>query len=150
MDRVLEASIKGFEDASSYNMHRPTYPEHGVEALLKQLRVSGLKGARIIDLGAGTGIFTRMLAGREESFEIVAVEPHDEMRAQLEKRRLINVTVLKGDARAIPAASQEFDAVITAQVRLMYREPMRVMSFDIFYSVLSLVSTTTSRGPSQR
>lgn len=74
---IPSASAKGFQNASSYDKHRPSYPPEAVTRFLKHLQVSGVKEARIIDLAAGTGKFTEMLVGREEDFEILAVEPHD-------------------------------------------------------------------------
>lgn len=48
----------GFEDASSYDKYRPSYPEEAVGKLLEHLGLSGVKGARVIDLASGTGKFT--------------------------------------------------------------------------------------------
>lgn len=70
-----------------------------------------------MDLGAGTGIFTEALAAREEGFEIVAVEPHADMRAVLEKRNLPGVKVVDGTAEDVPVESGWADAVFVAQVR---------------------------------
>ena len=44
---------------------------------LDHLQISGVKRARIVDLGAGSGKFTELLVGRDEDFDILAVEPHD-------------------------------------------------------------------------
>ncbi len=72
---ILSASTKGFHDASLYDKHRPSYPPEAVTRFLEHLQVHGMKGARIVDLAAGTGKFTELLAGRDEGFEILAVEP---------------------------------------------------------------------------
>lgn len=74
---IPSASTKGFENASSYDKHRPSYPAEAVTRFLKHLQVSGVKKACIVDLAAGTGKFTELLAGRDESFDILAVEPHN-------------------------------------------------------------------------
>lgn len=73
---ISSASTKGFENASSYDKHRPSYPSEAVTRFLKHLQVDGVKRARIVDLAAGTGKFTELLAGRDESFDILAIEPH--------------------------------------------------------------------------
>ena len=72
---IPSASTKGFQDASSYDKHRPSYPAEAVTRFLKHLQVQGLRKARIVDLAAGTGKFTELLVGRDEAFEILAVEP---------------------------------------------------------------------------
>ena len=42
--------------------------------------VSGLHGTRIVDLAAGTGKLTELLAARDEEFDILAAEPYARMR----------------------------------------------------------------------
>ena len=120
MSYIVEASTKGFVKAAAYDAHRPSYPPKAVGSLLQHLQVTGLKGARILDLGAGTGKFTEILTKQEENFQIFAVEPHDAMRQELCNKELPGVKVLKGDAKAIPIDNQVFDAVVAAQVRSCY------------------------------
>lgn len=115
---IPSASVKGFQDGSRYDQHRPSYPLEAVDSLLKHVQVAGLKGARIVDLAAGTGKFTGLLADRQEGFEIIAVEPNDGMRVELEKKGLNGVRVLKGEASSMKGVeNQSVDAIIAAQVR---------------------------------
>ena len=115
---IPSASVKGFQDGSRYDQHRPSYPLEAVDSLLKHLQVAGLNGARIVDLAAGTGKFTGLLANRQEAFEIIAVEPHDGMQVELDKKGLNGVKVLKGEASSMKGVeNQSVDAVIAAQVR---------------------------------
>lgn len=86
---IPSASTKGFQNASSYDKHRPSYPPEAVTRFLEHLQVNGVKRARIVDLAAGTGKFTELLVGRDEDFEILAVEPHN--GAYLYKRSSINL-----------------------------------------------------------
>lgn len=113
---LADVAITGFAAASSYDLYRPSYPAKAVQQLLARLNIAGGQGARILDLAAGTGKFTQLLAEREERFEIVAVEPHEGMRSELEKKGLRNVTVIEGDARRVPLEDGSVDAVIVAQV----------------------------------
>ena len=114
--QVLSASTKGFANANSYDRHRPSYPAEAVDSLLKHLQVQGVKGARIVDLAAGTGKFTELLANRDESFDIMAVEPHNQMREELKRKILSNVEVINGEASNIKGIEiQSVDAVIAAQ-----------------------------------
>lgn len=113
---IAGVALTGFASSSSYDAHRPSYPSDAVEALLDVLEIQDQKGAKILDLGAGTGKFTQILAARPEGYETLAVEPHDGMRAELEKKKLENVIVRKGTAENledIPDQSQQ--AVVVAQ-----------------------------------
>lgn len=116
MTSIHKAALSGFSSASQYDTHRPSYPQSAVSALLSALKVSGMQGARIIDLAAGTGKFTELLAARDEGFEIVALEPHDGMREELVRKQLRGVTVGKGTAEDMGVEEQWADAVIIAQV----------------------------------
>jgi ubiquinone/menaquinone biosynthesis C-methylase UbiE len=113
---LVDPVQNGFAKASSYDKYRPTYSHEEVEHLLTDLQLTDRHGAKVLDLGAGTGKFTEVLAARPEKFETVAVEPHDDMRAELEKKSLQGVQVLKGWASSIPVHSQSVDAVVVAQV----------------------------------
>ena len=116
---VPMASTVGFRNDSFYDQHRPSYPAEAVDSLLKHLQVHGVDGARVVDLAAGTGKFTRLLADRNERYEIIAVEPHEEMRMELQMKKLAGVSVLRGDASDMSGIeNQSIDAVIANQVRL--------------------------------
>ncbi|TKX25322.1 methyltransferase domain-containing protein 11 [Elsinoe australis] len=105
----------GFAKAADYDTHRPSFSAASVDILLENVRLLGNKGATVIDLAAGTGKFTEILAKREERFKIIAVEPHDDMRAVLEKKQLPGVEVLKGLSTEMPLPDGSADAVIAAQ-----------------------------------
>lgn len=107
---------RGFQNASNYDAHRPSYPAEGVDKLLANLRVKGQNNARIIDLACGTGKFTELLAKREEEFEIIGVEPHTGMREELVKKALKGVRVQEGDAGHMSVEDGWGDALIAAQV----------------------------------
>lgn len=106
----------GFANAASYDAYRPTYPADAVSALLARLNIAGRAGARIVEVGAGTGKFTEALVARPESFEIIAVEPQNDMRKQLEVKKLKGVKVIGGNAAHMNVDEGWADAVVIAQV----------------------------------
>ena len=116
MTGLDERAQTGFAKSGAYDQYRPTYSSTITQLLLEKLRVAGRNGAKILDLAAGTGKFTELLAARDEKYEIIAVEPHDDMRKVLENKKLPNVTVKTGTAESIPLEDASVDAVICAQV----------------------------------
>lgn len=115
---IAPSALTGFANASSYDKHRPSYPMEAVNNLLSHLQIKGLTGAKVVDLGAGTGKFTTLLAKRPENYEILAIEPLEAMRKELESKRLRGVSVMAGNATSIAVESQSVDAVIASQVAL--------------------------------
>jgi ubiquinone/menaquinone biosynthesis C-methylase UbiE len=109
-------AASGFQNASNYDAHRPSFPPEAVNKLLIHLGVANRKNARIIDLACGTGKFTESLVSREEEFEVVGIEPHAGMREQLVKKNLRGVEVLEGDAAHMLVEDGWGDALIAAQV----------------------------------
>ncbi len=66
--------------AVDYEKYRPGYSLDAVRAIVSQLG-NPVDACDAADVGAGTGIFTRLLAA--QGFRsVVAVEPNDDMRAQ--------------------------------------------------------------------
>jgi SAM-dependent methyltransferase len=105
-----QASI-GFERAAdAYERGRPEYPAAAVEHLIKTLNIG--RDTRIVELGAGTGKFTRRLV--PTGAEILAVEPVDAMRRKL-SHLLPGLNVVDGTAEAIPLPDASADAVVVAQ-----------------------------------
>lgn len=92
--------------ARDYDRIRPTYPVEAVRWAI------GDPPARVVDLGAGTGILTRVL--QQAGFHPVPVEPDERMRAQL-AAATPGTTALAGSAEAIPMADGSVDAVLAGQ-----------------------------------
>lgn len=133
---------KGFAKSHAYDQHRPSYSASSVQFLLEQTRVSGRKHARVVDLAAGTGKFTELLAGRdEEEFEILAVEPHEQMREVLASKQLKGVTVMEGMAHDMPGIEDEsVDAVFVAQVcKVAQHTSLLQFHFYTFETIISLL-----------
>lgn len=96
--------------AAVYARYRPDYPAAGIRWALEA--VAGKAGAVVLNLGAGTGKLTGGLLAA--GVEVIAVEPDEEMRAEL-VRLYPEVTALSGAAEAIPLADGSVDAVLAGQ-----------------------------------
>ena len=95
-DHRLERARSFGPAAVLYDQVRPSYP---VEAITWALDPLGPGRHRVADVGAGTGILTRVLSSM--GHEIVAVEPDPRMREQL-SATTPGVEVVDGRAEAIP------------------------------------------------
>jgi SAM-dependent methyltransferase len=91
---------------AAYERGRPGYPPEAITA-------PGVpSSAAVLDLGAGTGKLTRLLAAYFA--RVTAVEPDSQMRRRLVASRP-EVEVLTGRAEAIPIGDASVDAVFAAQ-----------------------------------
>ncbi|MDX3119747.1 MULTISPECIES: class I SAM-dependent methyltransferase [Streptomyces] len=97
--------------AAQYAANRPSYPSALLDAI-EELAGRPLAGARVADVGAGTGISTALLHAR--GADVVAVEPGEGMAAQF-RRVLPEVTVVRGDGNHLPLADHSLDFLTYAQ-----------------------------------
>ena len=103
-----------------YVKYRPTYPAAAVECAL-----GGAPKGSIVDVGAGTGIWTALLAGRGR--DIVALEPNAEMRAAAPA--LQGVTWTGGTAEATGLADVSATLVTVAQAFHWFRADEALREF---------------------
>jgi SAM-dependent methyltransferase len=104
-----ESAAVGFARVvDTYERGRPSYPAEAVDLLV------GPGGADelAVDVGAGTGKFTRLLAARRS--RVVAVEPVAAMRAEL-ARHAPSARAVAGTAEALPLAGGVAGLVTVAQ-----------------------------------
>ncbi|MGC5017492.1 class I SAM-dependent methyltransferase [Micromonospora sp. DT47] len=94
--------------ASDYDRFRPRYPEAALRWALDGM----VAPARVVDLGAGTGILTRGVLAL--GHQVVPVEPDRGMRAQLDAATP-GTTALAGSAEAMPLPDGAADAVLVGQ-----------------------------------
>jgi ubiquinone/menaquinone biosynthesis C-methylase UbiE len=111
MPDIRSEALDGFgRAAQTYSRGRPDYPEEMLGWLSQSLEIG--PGKTAIDLGAGTGKFTKLLLQTKAT--VIAVEPVNAMRAEL-AANLPDVRTLTGTARAMTLGDATADAVVCAQ-----------------------------------
>jgi len=85
--------------SADYARFRPSYPAALIDAIFKGM--GAVETLRVVDVGAGTGISSRMLL--ERGAQVLAVEPNAEMRAEAAQSGL-DVRDARADALGLPAA----------------------------------------------
>ncbi|ASV38458.1 SAM-dependent methyltransferase [Pseudomonas sp. NS1(2017)] len=111
MTGVHTSAQQGFStQAVTYAQGRPDYPRQLTGWLADTLHIDAQSS--VIDLGAGTGKFTRLLSTLAPT--LIAVEPVAAMGAQLTKL-LPDVRLVNGTAQSIPLPAASADAVVCAQ-----------------------------------
>jgi SAM-dependent methyltransferase len=91
--------------AADYDRLRPTAPAEAIDWLLPD------RGLVVVDLGAGTGLLTRAVAGKAR--HVIAVEPDERMRTVLAARSP-GVEVLAGRGEDIPLPDASADVVLVS------------------------------------
>ena len=98
--------------AAEYDAVRPDYPAQLFDALESAMG-QPLLWSQACDVGAGTGIAARALAGRGST--VVAVDPGHGVLSVLASRSTSRVRPVVGRAEALPLCDNTFDVVTFAQ-----------------------------------
>ncbi|MEV6165096.1 class I SAM-dependent methyltransferase [Streptomyces sp. NPDC052052] len=106
------SQARSFDQAAvNYAAHRPSYPPDLIDAV-EELADRPLRGARVADIGAGTGLATALLHAR--GARVIAVEPGQGMASQF-RLGLPEVPLVLGDGNNLPLASGAIDILTYAQ-----------------------------------
>lgn len=116
-DTMHTVAKAGFAlQAIAYEAARPSYPAIAVNKILSLLNGEGStsrqQSVRLLDLAAGTGKLTRLIA--PHFHDVVAVEPVKPMREQF-SQILPYVPILDGTADKIPLPDQSVDGLLVGQ-----------------------------------
>ncbi len=109
---MSDPTLRFTDLVEDYSRYRPSYPE----SLLEDLdRSAWTAGSVVADVGAGTGLFTRLVAPRVA--QVWALEPNQAMRVQgqAQTRGFSSVTWSSGTAEATGLAEASLDALVCAQ-----------------------------------
>ena len=117
MSELQHPEARSFElVADVYERARPGYPTEAVAWIADRLDLRERR--TVLDLGAGTGKLTRALL--ETGARVIAVEPGDAMRAQLERAAPAAET-MRGSAEDIPLPAGTVDAITVGQAFHWFR-----------------------------
>jgi SAM-dependent methyltransferase len=117
---VIDGAKSFDRAAEEYERTRPDYPD----GLLELVPVA--PDATVVDVGAGTGKLTRVLARRYA--HVIAVEPLDGMRAILE-RVVPGVEAHGAGAETLPLADASVDALFAGQAFHWFANPQAIDEF---------------------
>jgi SAM-dependent methyltransferase len=119
----LDPTRRFSDRAADYVRYRPSYPEAAVECVLAGL--GDPHSLRAADVGAGTGISSRLIA--ERGVRVLAIEPNAEMRAATQPHARIEWCDGTGEATGLEAAS--VDLVLCAQAFHWFRQSEAIAEF---------------------
>ncbi|THU89659.1 S-adenosyl-L-methionine-dependent methyltransferase, partial [Dendrothele bispora CBS 962.96] len=136
MNTVHHQSAKGYSEKSSeyYDKARPSYPP-AVYSYIRQTVGTNNKALKIVEIAAGTGIFTRGLLNSPEWYsdidELKAVEPSAGMRETFSKAITEDkVTLSEGTFESIGVPDGWADMIVIATVSFLYRALHWCFDFD--------------------
>jgi len=122
---VHRAAATGFADgADIYAASRPAYPAQAIDWLRDRLAIGS--GSRVVEVGAGTGLFTHLLL--DTGAAVVATDPVPEMLAHLAST-LPGAGTALATAEALPIADGSVDAVICATAFHWFATPQALAEF---------------------
>ena len=85
-----------------------------------------ISGESLLDIGCGTGYFTRRFA--ESGLAVTGVDPSPAMLGFARKHAVAGERFVFGDARALPFPDRSFDLVISVTALCFIPEQMRALS----------------------
>lgn len=95
----------------AYESARPSFPTAALTQILSLLQ----PGSQILDIGAGTGKFTRLIAAKCGTVNVQAVEPVQQMR-EVFQQVVPGVKIQEGHADNLPLPDSAVDCITCAQV----------------------------------
>ena len=117
---MIQPEARFSDRVADYVKYRPSYPAEAIDAIA---RIAGLSpGARVADVGAGTGISARLFL--ERGFRVFGVEPNAAMRAAAEEylAGFPEFTSVEGTAEATGLSDASADLAIAAQAFHWFRK----------------------------
>jgi ubiquinone/menaquinone biosynthesis C-methylase UbiE len=109
--------------ADDYDVFQPSAKQRIIDAFV---RLSGLApGARVLDVGCGSGAFTGLLA--ERGYQAAGLDISPKLIA-LAKRKFPQIDFHEGDAENLPFEAASFDGVLLSGLIHHFPDPRRLAS----------------------
>jgi SAM-dependent methyltransferase len=108
-------------ESDEYDVFTPQANERLIAAFV---RISGLpRGARVADLGCGSGVFTELL--RRQGYQSVGLDISPKLVA-LGRRKYPGLELIEGDAENLPFESTSLDGVLLSGLVHHFPDPRRL------------------------
>ena len=107
-------------EADAYDVFTPQANERLIDAVVRLGRLAD--GARIADLGCGSGVFTELLRGR--GYAAVGLDISPKLVA-LGRARYPGLDLIEGDVEALPFGDGEFDGILLSGIVHHLPDPRR-------------------------
>lgn len=131
MAGVHKVAQQGFRaNVQAYENTRPSFPAAALTQIASLLRPD----SHILDVGAGTGKFTRLLASKYGPANVQAVEPVQEMR-ECFQTAVPDVLVQDGNADALSLPDRSMDCITCAQVPVAVAKPLQASAISSYPSM---------------
>lgn len=113
-----------FEDGNAYEQAMSPWSRLVGDTFLDWLTAP--RGLRWLDVGCGTGAFTKLVCQRCAPLETQGIDPQEEQLAVARARSAANgAAFLRGDAMALPFERHRFDAAVMALVIFFVADPAK-------------------------
>jgi SAM-dependent methyltransferase len=122
-DETRDTVARFSDRAADYVKYRPSYPAAAIDAILAGLGPADRLVAA--DIGAGTGISSRLLGDR--GVRVIAVEPGEDMRSASTAHPNVSWVASKAEAEGLRSAA--FDLVLCAQAFHWFTPPEALAEF---------------------
>ena len=119
-------SADGYDRQFGHGLHSDKEKKLWLELLTKNL--SCKPGAKILDVGCGTGFLALLLA--QLGYNVTGIDLSDTMRAAATRKANqmgLNITILRGDAEAPDFASENFSVVISRHLVWTLPNPSKAL-----------------------
>jgi SAM-dependent methyltransferase len=116
----LDPTHRFSDRVDEYVKYRPTYPAVAIDTI-----IADLSGSVVADIGAGTGISTRLLANR--GLQVWAIEPNPAMSASIGNHP--QITIQTAPAEATGLADQSVDLITAFQAFHWFKHDEALVEF---------------------